>query len=122
MKRAFLSSLCAASLWALPAHAAPQVFTSEAAFLAAASGATTLDFNATSTGAIAGDAFAGQGFVFESLAGSGLSIIGADHYLNIGDVVRYPHTDGPRMRLGDGYGDWNLNWAQWSTGGLISTR
>jgi lipoprotein-anchoring transpeptidase ErfK/SrfK len=43
------------------------------------------------------------------------------HYLNIGDVVRFPHTDGPRMRLGDGYGDWNLSWAQWSTGGLIST-
>jgi lipoprotein-anchoring transpeptidase ErfK/SrfK len=43
------------------------------------------------------------------------------HFLNIGDVVRFPNATGPRMQLGDGYGDWNLSWAQWSTGGLIRT-
>jgi lipoprotein-anchoring transpeptidase ErfK/SrfK len=39
-------------------------------------------------------------------------------FLEIGDVVKYPNADGPRMSLGDGYGDWNLTWAQWKTGGL----
>jgi len=43
------------------------------------------------------------------------------HFLNIGDVVRFPNANGPRMQLGDGYGDWNLSWTQWQTGGLIST-
>jgi lipoprotein-anchoring transpeptidase ErfK/SrfK len=39
-------------------------------------------------------------------------------FLEIGDVVQYPNADGPKMGLGDGYGDWNLTWAQWKTGGL----
>jgi lipoprotein-anchoring transpeptidase ErfK/SrfK len=41
-------------------------------------------------------------------------------FLEIGDVVQYPNANGPKMQLGDGYGDWNLTWAQWKTGGLYS--
>ncbi|MGH8963391.1 MAG: L,D-transpeptidase [Jatrophihabitantaceae bacterium] len=39
----------------------------------------------------------------------------------VGDVVRYPDATGPSMQLGQGYGDWNVPWAQWLTGGLIPT-
>jgi lipoprotein-anchoring transpeptidase ErfK/SrfK len=39
-------------------------------------------------------------------------------FLEIGDVVKYPNADGPQMALGDGYGDWNVSWGQWQTGGL----
>ncbi|MGH8960738.1 MAG: L,D-transpeptidase [Jatrophihabitantaceae bacterium] len=42
-------------------------------------------------------------------------------YLEIGDVVRELNADGPRMQLGQGYGDWNVPWAQWQTGGLVRT-
>jgi lipoprotein-anchoring transpeptidase ErfK/SrfK len=41
-------------------------------------------------------------------------------FLGIGDVVRYPNADGEAMTLGDGYGDWNVLWAQWQTGGLYA--
>ena len=43
------------------------------------------------------------------------------HYLRVGDVVTYPNADGPQMQLGQGYGDWNLSWGQWQSGGLVST-
>ncbi len=43
-------------------------------------------------------------------------------FLEIGDVVEYPNASGPRMTLGAGYGDWNLSWGQWQTGGLYNTR
>ena len=39
-------------------------------------------------------------------------------HLNIGDVVKFPNADGRLMALGDGYGDWNVPWSQWQTGGL----
>jgi lipoprotein-anchoring transpeptidase ErfK/SrfK len=39
-------------------------------------------------------------------------------FLEIGDVVQYPNASGPLMGLGDGYGDWNVPWPQWQTGGL----
>ncbi|UQX89976.1 L,D-transpeptidase [Jatrophihabitans telluris] len=42
-------------------------------------------------------------------------------YLQIGDVVKFPNANGPQMRLGDGYGDWNLSWAQWAGGGALKT-
>lgn len=42
--------------------------------------------------------------------------------LRIGDVVAYEHTGGPPMTLPAGYGDWNLPWQQWLTGGLVPTR
>jgi lipoprotein-anchoring transpeptidase ErfK/SrfK len=42
--------------------------------------------------------------------------------LEVGDVVRYPNADGPMMQLGEGYGDWNVPWSQWQTGGLYSVR
>jgi lipoprotein-anchoring transpeptidase ErfK/SrfK len=38
----------------------------------------------------------------------------------IGDVFVYPNANGPAMTLGAGYGDWNLNWATWQTGGLLA--
>jgi lipoprotein-anchoring transpeptidase ErfK/SrfK len=42
-------------------------------------------------------------------------------FLNVGDVVRYPNANGPKMQLGQGYGDWNVLWSQWQTGGLVHT-
>jgi hypothetical protein len=33
-------------------------------------------------------------------------------------VVKYPNANGQLMALGDGYGDWNVPWPQWQTGGL----
>jgi lipoprotein-anchoring transpeptidase ErfK/SrfK len=38
----------------------------------------------------------------------------------IGDVFIYPNANGPAMTLGAGYGDWNLDWASWQTGGLLA--
>jgi lipoprotein-anchoring transpeptidase ErfK/SrfK len=43
------------------------------------------------------------------------------NFLEIGDVVNYPNANGPHMGLGDGYGDWNVPWGQWLTGGLYPT-
>jgi lipoprotein-anchoring transpeptidase ErfK/SrfK len=37
----------------------------------------------------------------------------------IGDVFIYPNTDGPPMTLGAGYGDWNVDWVAWQTGGAL---
>jgi lipoprotein-anchoring transpeptidase ErfK/SrfK len=42
--------------------------------------------------------------------------------LEIGDVVEYPDADGPLMQLGDGYGDWNVPWVRWRSGGLYRVR
>ena len=42
-------------------------------------------------------------------------------FLGVGDVVNYPNANGPAMTLGAGYGDWNVQWASWLTGGLVST-
>jgi lipoprotein-anchoring transpeptidase ErfK/SrfK len=41
--------------------------------------------------------------------------------MRIGDVVSYPNANGPLMRLGSGYGDWNVSWAEWQTGGAVKT-
>jgi lipoprotein-anchoring transpeptidase ErfK/SrfK len=37
----------------------------------------------------------------------------------IGDVFSYPNASGPAMTLGAGYGDWNVSWADWQTGGAL---
>jgi lipoprotein-anchoring transpeptidase ErfK/SrfK len=42
--------------------------------------------------------------------------------LRVGDVVQYPKTDGAPMTLGAGYGDWNVHWVTWLTGGAVRTR
>ena len=42
-------------------------------------------------------------------------------FLEVGDVVQYPNANGPQMQLGAGYGDWNVNWTAWQSGGLVST-
>jgi lipoprotein-anchoring transpeptidase ErfK/SrfK len=44
------------------------------------------------------------------------------HFLRVGDVVQYPNAGGPAMQLGSGYGDWNVPWSSWQTGGLVPTR
>jgi lipoprotein-anchoring transpeptidase ErfK/SrfK len=38
----------------------------------------------------------------------------------IGDVFKYPNANGPAMTLGAGYGDWNLPWSVWQTGGALT--
>jgi lipoprotein-anchoring transpeptidase ErfK/SrfK len=43
------------------------------------------------------------------------------NFLRVGDVVEYPNANGPAMQLGMGYGDWNVPWGSWQTGGLVST-
>lgn len=43
------------------------------------------------------------------------------HFLRVGDVVNYPNANGPAMQIGMGYGDWNVEWGAWLTGGLVST-
>ncbi|HLY34078.1 MAG TPA: L,D-transpeptidase [Jatrophihabitantaceae bacterium] len=43
-------------------------------------------------------------------------------FLGIGDVVKYPDADGPRMQIGQGYGDWNVTWGLWQTGGAVPTQ
>jgi lipoprotein-anchoring transpeptidase ErfK/SrfK len=40
----------------------------------------------------------------------------------VGDIVQYPNADGAPMALGQGYGDWNVDWATWQTGGAVPTR
>ena len=42
-------------------------------------------------------------------------------FLRVGDVVQYPNADGPAMSLGAGYGDWNVDWGTWQTGGAVQT-
>jgi lipoprotein-anchoring transpeptidase ErfK/SrfK len=41
------------------------------------------------------------------------------HFCRIGDVVIHEHTGGDPVRVTDGFGDWNLPWAQWQAGGLL---
>ena len=43
------------------------------------------------------------------------------HFLRVGDVIQYPNANGKKMQLGMGYGDWNVDWGTWQTGGLVST-
>jgi lipoprotein-anchoring transpeptidase ErfK/SrfK len=40
--------------------------------------------------------------------------------LRIGDIVKFPNADGPQMTMGAGYGDWNVSWSEWLTGGAVS--
>jgi lipoprotein-anchoring transpeptidase ErfK/SrfK len=42
-------------------------------------------------------------------------------YLQIGDPVTYTNVAGKVMPTWDGYGDWNVPWATWRSGGLVST-
>jgi lipoprotein-anchoring transpeptidase ErfK/SrfK len=44
------------------------------------------------------------------------------NFLGIGDVVLFPDATGARMQLGLGYGDWNVTWTVWKTGGAIKTQ
>jgi lipoprotein-anchoring transpeptidase ErfK/SrfK len=42
------------------------------------------------------------------------------NFVQIGDVAEYTNTGGPLMPSWDGYGDWNLPWSTWSSGGLLA--
>jgi lipoprotein-anchoring transpeptidase ErfK/SrfK len=42
-------------------------------------------------------------------------------FAEVGDVTEYVNTGGPKMPSWDGYGDWNVAWAQWQTGGTVPT-
>jgi lipoprotein-anchoring transpeptidase ErfK/SrfK len=44
------------------------------------------------------------------------------NYLGIGDPVEFPDASGPPMQLGQGYGDWNVAWSTWLTGGAVRTH
>ncbi|QNK80513.1 L,D-transpeptidase [Nakamurella sp. PAMC28650] len=53
-----------------------------------------------------------------------LNVDDAQRYFNfatIGDVAVYVNTGGGAMPVWDGYGDWNLSWAQWKRGGSVAT-
>jgi lipoprotein-anchoring transpeptidase ErfK/SrfK len=41
--------------------------------------------------------------------------------LRVGDVVTYPDAPGPAMSIASGFGDWNVPWSTWRTGGLVPT-
>ncbi len=41
--------------------------------------------------------------------------------MRVGDVVLYPNANGANMQLGSGYGDWNVPWSSWLTGGALKT-
>lgn len=43
-------------------------------------------------------------------------------WARVGDIVRYPDASGAPMSMGSGYGDWNVPWSTWLTGGLARTR
>jgi lipoprotein-anchoring transpeptidase ErfK/SrfK len=42
-------------------------------------------------------------------------------YLQIGDPVSYSNVAGKVQQTWDGYGDWNVPWAVWRSGGLVTT-
>ena len=42
--------------------------------------------------------------------------------LEVGDIVQYKNTQGTPMAVGSGYGDWNVPWSTWLTGGLVRTH
>jgi lipoprotein-anchoring transpeptidase ErfK/SrfK len=44
------------------------------------------------------------------------------NFLGIGDPVEELDTAGPKMQLGWGYGDWNISWALWQSGGAVPTH
>jgi lipoprotein-anchoring transpeptidase ErfK/SrfK len=43
-------------------------------------------------------------------------------FAQVGDVTVYTNTGGPTMPSWDGYGDWNLSWSTWQSGGLVPTH
>jgi lipoprotein-anchoring transpeptidase ErfK/SrfK len=43
-------------------------------------------------------------------------------FAKVGDPTEYVNTGGPTMPSWDGFGDWNVPWGQWQTGGTVPTR
>jgi lipoprotein-anchoring transpeptidase ErfK/SrfK len=51
-----------------------------------------------------------------------LTVTDAEKYFNfaqVGDVFNYTNTGGQAMPVWDGYGDWNVPWSTWLTGGAV---
>jgi lipoprotein-anchoring transpeptidase ErfK/SrfK len=42
-------------------------------------------------------------------------------FAQVGDVLNYANTGGPTMPTWDGYGDWNVAWSTWQSGGAVRT-
>lgn len=42
--------------------------------------------------------------------------------LRVGDVVDFPNATGAQVRFGDGFGDWDVPWSTWLTGGAVRTQ
>jgi len=52
-----------------------------------------------------------------------LNVADAQWFYNlsqVGDVVTYTNTGGTPMPSWDGYGDWNVPWSTWQSGGVLS--
>jgi lipoprotein-anchoring transpeptidase ErfK/SrfK len=43
------------------------------------------------------------------------------NFAQVGDVAVFTNTGGPTMPSWDGYGDWNLPWSTWKSGGELKT-
>ncbi|MBV9592359.1 MAG: L,D-transpeptidase [Actinobacteria bacterium] len=53
-----------------------------------------------------------------------LSVADAQWFYNlaqVGDPIVYANTNGSQMPSWDGFGDWNVPWAQWQEGGEVSS-
>ncbi|WP_328912957.1 MULTISPECIES: L,D-transpeptidase [unclassified Streptomyces] len=66
-----------------------------------------------------------QGSANTSHGCTGMSTANAEWFFDhvrIGDVVQVLHSEGAEMTAFDnGYGDWNLSWAQWQKGSALSS-
>ncbi len=67
-----------------------------------------------------------QGVANTSHGCTGMSTENAQWFFDLahkGDVVKYVNGDGDRMPVfGNGYGDWNMTWAAWDSGGSKTGR
>ena len=43
-------------------------------------------------------------------------------FAQVGDPITYTNTGGPTMPSWDGYGDWNIAWATWQAGGVVTAK
>jgi lipoprotein-anchoring transpeptidase ErfK/SrfK len=67
-----------------------------------------------------------QGVANTSHGCTGMSMENAKWFFDLahkGDVVKYVNGDGDKMPVfGNGYGDWNMSWADWNNGGAKTGR
>jgi lipoprotein-anchoring transpeptidase ErfK/SrfK len=70
------------------------------------------------------DLFA-QGKLNVSQGGTDMSPANAQWFFGIsrpGDVVTYTNTGGKTVGLTNGFGDWNVPWSTWQSGGILATH